>query len=440
MDSMNVITPADKMHPSGSNMKSAIDDVVDELARTIIMIETGRRHFVGTTIVKDPEPMFVKQLGYCTVNMYVRNSNLIILVPYGIDFATCVALLIGRVNDRIHDFEAALRLGDVMIRDDNVFARIDAEYTRTIDSLIMPKGQKNQVMKRIFVLAGSTVERNLEAAFRWDIRNYPDQLSSRQEACWFADKADIYVNFIGAPLDRFTSHAQMSSIRVVLRHLNAKKIIVYRKERSGHSFVLENEPEYANRFSVVTYESNMSDAIRITHDDTVVKHAKKFMHLRRCADAKDDIPGTMSAVDFFDAFMECKHELGARVDVCQMCLKPQCGSMFALKKTVDQMDEYAAVCRRCLDDQVFANASKNTWITVVKYMINIPFSDVCEARNIPKQHALLYESDNFNNSHFGYVRDATAMAFNTDHASITAISAIVKFIDQVPDGEFIIFE
>lgn len=435
---MNVITSASAMLPSGENTKEVISSVVDELAKMIIMVESGLRYFVNGTLVANPEPFFVKQLDYCTININVVSAELLILVPDEVDFSTCVALLIGRVNDRLHDLEAQISGRDMMLKDDNAFSCIREEYTRTVDSLIMPKGVRNQVMKRIFVCGNDIRERMPETAFRWDVRSSIKQFRAmRPESIWLADKADVYVNLSGAPLCLFTSHEQFSDIQRILDHLGVKKIIKYSRPQGGH-FTLSGETKPPSKFYTVSYDSQETDAIKITKPvDIKSLGSGKFMHLRH-----DENGTPITPQVFFDSFMEHKHELGASWNKCQMCFKNYSDQMYALVKNTASLiayrndQEYAAICQDCMcSDQIFADMSRNTQI--MPYTSCIPFSEVCESQGIPKKHALLAESKSFRVS--GYVRDDASMAFGAVNVSLPLIIAIVKFRGGVDGGEFIMF-
>lgn len=457
---MNVITSQTAIQPSGENITGVIGSIVDELAKLIIMIETGRRHFVAGLRVANPEPFFVKTMEFCSINMYVNNAKLIVLVPTSVDFNNCIALLIGRVNNILHDLDAAISAVDTMFKEENAFAFTRSEYVRTVDSLIMPKSATNQVMKRVFKVWDGSRSTVLNTAFQWDISKNIQQFPGTSmpnrlhpEAIWFADKTDIYVNLVGASISRFSSHEQLRSISSVLQHFGVKKIIQYQRNRK--TFMREDEKQEEFKYPTVTW-NGATYSIRITHitnnssliDDTCMYiNWKPRMSEPADASATHLVPVAMTGNDFFSEFMESKHEFGASVDLCQMCHKRQCDiRMYALSKNTANgldpfsrgSDEYAVICGKCMcNDPAFIDISQS--IKIVAYYPKTQWSDVCEDHGFPRKHALLFESDSFQNTHKMYSRDETLIAFASPVVTLTILQAIEKFMLEVPNGEFLVF-
>lgn len=438
---MNVITPKEALRSSGENTSEVLDSIVDELARLIIMVETGRRHYgEDGERVANPEPFFTKAMGFCSINLYVNKAKLIVLAPKEIDFNHCIALLIGRVNNKLHDLDAALGKADVMFKEENAFASTTAEYVRTVDSLIMPKGTSSQVMKRVFTV-GDARTTAPNAAFRWEISKRIQQWNVaayiRPEAIWFADKADIYVNLVGAPIGRFSTHEQLRSVDAVLQHFGVKKIICYRTV--GNLFMHEDEKKPEVKYGVVTWDGSM-DHIKVMHVNIELL-ADKCVHIKwkPSPDAPDGLsPGN----DFFNAFLDNTHELGAPIDLCQMCNKRQCGEqMYALSKSLNELPfgkRYAVICRNCMcNDHAFIDISRT--VKIVAYFPKSRWSDVCQDHGYPRTHALLFESDSFRDEHKLYARDDARIAFNSSAVTLATLRAIEKFMLEVPDGEFLVF-
>jgi hypothetical protein len=447
---MNIITPKEILRSSGENTSAVLDGIVDELARLIIMVETGRRHYRGDgERVANPEPFFTKTMDFCSINMYVNKARLIVLAPKEIDFNHCIALLIGRVNNKLHDLDAALGKTDVMFKEENAFASTTAEYVRTVDSLIMPKGTSSQVMKRVFTV-GDARTTAPNAAFRWEISKRIQQFPGpnmpgyvRPEAIWFADKADIYVNLVGSSISRFSSHEQFRSIDAVLQHFGVKKIIRYKTVRN--IFMREDEKQPEVKYDTATWDGSM-DHIKVQHANIELL-ADKCMHIKwkSSADTPDAPSSSMTGNDFFNAFMERSHELGALIDLCQMCNKRQCDrQMYALKKYVDLVSfgpspiEYAVICRNCMcNDHAFIDISRTA--KIVAYFPKSRWSDVCQDHGYPRAHALLFESDSFRDEHKLYARDEARIAFNSMNVTLATLRAIEKFMLEVPEGEFLVF-
>jgi hypothetical protein len=449
---MNVISSNEAILLSGENMKSVIASVVDRLAKMIIMVETGLRYFVDGALVANPEPMFVKSMGYCTVNVYVQRAEMMILVPSGVDFNTCVAILISQVNDRLHDLEINIPDGNVMFKNDNVFSNIREEYTRTVDSLIMPKGSKNQVMKRVFQVGSISGNRIPDNAFRWDINSSLASIAPyKADAIWLADKVDIYVNLMNAPLDRFSSHSQLDDMKNVLRHLGPKKVIEYFRTTAKQFSATKSNGGASKLHRMMYYSSESSEDIIIVGVDNANSINGAFMRLSRHDD--DDEKKTNAVVtpaEFYSAFMDRKYNPSAKNYTCQLCLKDNHGTMYALCRTAAGLVqtetnvfknayncEYLAICPHCISsDQVFADASRLTMI--ISYYVSIPFSEVCETHGIPKNHALLYEGLNSQLSKY-YLRNDTTFALASRTVSLRSIIAFMKFLDEVPNGEVITF-
>ncbi len=271
------------------------------------------------------------------------------------------------------------------------------------------------------------------------------------EAIWLADKADIYVNLVGASISRFTSHEQLRSVSSVLQHFGVKKIIQYRRNRN--TFMREDEKHEEYKYPTVTW-NGATDSIRVTHltnnsppIDNKCMYINWKPRMSVPTDGTPPVPITMTGNDFFGEFMEGKHEFGASVDFCQMCRKRQCDTrMYALSKNIANVldpfsrgnDEYAVICGKCMcNDSAFIDISQS--IKIVAYYPKTRWSDVCEDHGFPRKHALLFESDSFQNTHKMYSRDETRIAFGSPVVTLTILRAIEKFMLEVPNGEFLVF-
>lgn len=81
----------------GSSIDDAIGPLADDLARLILMIESGKRLFVNGQYVPAPHESFIfKDMGYCRVQMYIQSARIVLLCPTDSGFGT-----LNYVMDRI---------------------------------------------------------------------------------------------------------------------------------------------------------------------------------------------------------------------------------------------------------------------------------------------------------------------------------------------------
>ena len=77
---MHIIS-TNRLDASGLSDKDA-----EKIAKHIIMVEKGKKCFIDEEEVKDPEPLMIKDMGYCKVALYCKESDFVILCPHDKDF------------------------------------------------------------------------------------------------------------------------------------------------------------------------------------------------------------------------------------------------------------------------------------------------------------------------------------------------------------------
>lgn len=427
---MLVFSANKRLSNDGSNFTSVISDITDDVARMVIMIESGMRHFVDGKIDPDPKPVFTKKINGCTINMFIKQADLILLLPNHLDFNMHVSMFISELEMRLRDVETQLKMKPVVLMETNQFAKISREHIPKAGSLILPDNSSQWIPKRIF--ASSKIHKpflNNPAAFHWLVSDELFDLSipgkCEADSRWLVDRSTIVVNLTSVPIHRFTSHAQLTSIHTVLKQLDITNIVEY-TVRNGNFNPIRVGQKNADEVKDILALHLRGDICNVSD-----RAKYRFVSIKRTKQQ-------MTNEDCLIAFVNGEYTPGAIHYECQMCGTKQSGRMYALAKEIDPSHTIACAgfCCNC------ANASP-TFIPligsngIIAYNTGIPFSVICERYGIPKSHMILAESKKFLKR--GYVRNARAFAVSPSaRIHIQMLNEIVKFRDSVPDGDFVI--
>lgn len=208
------------------------DDIADKLARLILMIETGKRLFVNGVKVDNPEPLTVKDMGYCNVAMYSTEGRIVILCPYEIPINRAITLLVQKITDFIRKYDEtrpALLLGTT------VFERNIISYDEQPANM---RGINGCTFKRIFRVDDSWNDRS---AFDWVICDclpaFCDDPVSTFEWCMM--RTTIIVDLTGQlqPESKLIEYPKVSSQIDILTQCSIIPKDLYEYSHYNHTYV-----------------------------------------------------------------------------------------------------------------------------------------------------------------------------------------------------------
>lgn len=425
---MIILSANEQLMSDGSNFASVIAGITSDVAKMIIMVESGMRHFVDGKIDPNPKPMLSKKINGCTINMFVKRARLTLLLPDHLDFNTYVTMFISQIDMQLHSVETQLRMKHTVFMETNQFAKISREFIPKAGSLILTDDINSQIMKRSFMVGKKFQSLIDPTAFQWLVSNelHDDRhlIMDKSDFVWFADNTMIIVNLTSIPIHRFTSYIQLIDVNAILKQLGITNIVKY---TIGD---VNSNPIPVDQKDPSDVKNDLSLHVHGFVD--VSDHEKnRFVSINRTKEQ-------MTCNDYIAGFLNGEYTPSALHYVCQMCGFKQSKSMYAIVKEIYSSNtrELVGFCNECAnscDEFVILAETK----TLIAYYTNIPFSAICEEYNVSKQHIVLFESPKFLKR--GYVRDARTFALShTAQISVRLIGEIVKFHNSLPSGEFVI--
>jgi hypothetical protein len=418
IDIMNIVASSRPLDLCASNMHELFAEIITDLADRIINIETGKCYYVNgiKNNVTDVEPSLSMDLGYCTVNMRVYRSNLIILLPSNLSKHIAMEVIKSLVNAvSIELIKRDSELGtDSYVSDNMYFALTQCEFTPAANSFHTDESNV-QMTKRVFLYTNSNrnLNKKRNAAFIWKIKtdfDTPEAYHNISEIIWMSDHANIHVDLANLRIAGL-SRAALYDSNVVLAHFGVAPTITYNANRFKYTEMSEPFllPGAKRKYIVNTFYSENGEGIRI-------KLMNTSEYLRECRtslviDRPDGIT-LLTQEQFINEFLKDTHDTCINSEHrCQMCLRRQIGPFYVIQKIEESVLSYTPVCRSCIKcDTKFVELSKVYKIFGVE--INAPFSTVSRDYGISQTHMELFECRSLSRNN--YARDDATFAFLDD--------------------------
>ncbi len=320
---------------------SAIGPVLDQLARTILMIESGKQLFVNGVYTLGPHaPFLFKDLGHCKIQLYATSATIVVLLPGNSNnkLSRVIDRLVGHINTAIAKIQATF----VGPMDKRVRRRINAIFSSQMTeyfptpSNICREQQSYRVEERSFRDCTFSAPRaSGECGFTWNITSTFGGLNEKGTSIttYVNDKTAICLDLIsGRPLGY--EEVKMPATFLDLVNLFSKPgprpaVVNVSRGRIHHT---ANHPRINYIRASATVEIKSND---ISKKSTILYRSSQPKRYIKAAPA-DDKSTLLGRV------VEAKGEDDPD-QVCQVCFKP----LWCRTYAIERADGMVCVCAIC---------------------------------------------------------------------------------------------
>ncbi len=190
--------------------------IAEDVARTMLMIETGRRLWVNGVRVSSDTPTeatIVNDMGYCKTAMYVTKASVVMLLPHDVVPTSVIRRFIVRISTLLANIDEKMGDTDIYRVSDCPFNDATVHYTPTPSCLVADtpvrqitswdrrhdatEGASGPIEKRLFVM-GAHKDKTRRAAFTWRVfTKHAFQTENDGLESWVADQTTICIDFTG---------------------------------------------------------------------------------------------------------------------------------------------------------------------------------------------------------------------------------------------------
>jgi hypothetical protein len=331
-------------------VEAYLTGAVSAIAKTMLMIESGRRLYDTPDAKADPSaPFMMKDMDYCTVGMFCASAYLVVIGHDGLKRELLIDRLITMITKEID----ALRSGYVhasRLVDSGVFSMTHVKYLPRPTNLISEWVHRGE--ERLFVMASNERElrsaRAKNASFVWIINtDFAIDMDNNPVKRWLTNETTVCINLTRMVVPRDILQKDVYQLTAI--------ILAFGIPQTAIKYIAEGRNKY------IHYNPSVVD------DPTVImKGSTLKVNARTLAsiDAVNLINVTDGGADFFTRFADAPLDSINTDEICQYCKKLLHETVYLFSKGIDT---YVAICALCMEYEGIFRKDPFKYLPVYQY-------------------------------------------------------------------------